>query len=846
VGSAPVHGFGEMLRQHRCSAGFSQEYLAERSGLSATAIGIIERGLRKAPRPETIALLVAALDLTQEQGAVLEALANRARARVTHRAVDSTPLVHFLEPARAHANAPLDEMDNLPILSTSFVARERELANLRELILGDDARLITITGMGGVGKSRLAIEAARGIKDGFDDGVWLVELGSLEDPDRVAATVASVLGVIERGDRPLQQTLQRALRTRSLLLILDNCEHVLASAAGVAAALTQACPRVQILATSRELLRIAGERTYALVPLQYAAAPKESRESAMSFPAVQLFVRRAHEQTADAIDIGNDDLLGIMEIVRRLDGLPLAIELAVASLRTLSISELSKRLADRFDFLSAGDRNAPPRHQTLRGLIDWSYDRLVPAEQFVFQSCSVFPGTFTIDAMIAVCAREDLSEHRIVQLFSSLVDKSLVVLQGAPERRWSMLDSIREYARTVCRDPEMYGAASRNHATHYLELARDLMNARSRMPYSDVVLCLRRDRPSFEAALYWALHELHDPELGGELASLLMDLFESDSLSHARHWFEKALAALDATATPTLVAILTVRLEQLLRYSPITLERISAIRRAVAIFRESGDAQQVCLALSMLGIALAAAGEREEARETVVEAVDLAKRALTPIQISWMLRIHAVVLLEDDLELQVELLEEALCVYQPQEPDAHSSITLLQLGESLFFSGDSRSAIANSLRAIDILQQFPVVVQPDLALGYAKVSAYFLALNDFDRACDAAREALRISLDIGDAMQTAIVLQCFALLSAVDGDFRRAALLSAYCDAQTGSINPIMRLESYWQRHISGLIGGSLPQAQMAWLLRSGALWSEDDAVDQALTIASELQTATR
>jgi predicted ATPase len=449
-----------MLRYHRCAAGFSQEYLAERSGLSTTAIGIIERGLRKAPRLETISLLVGALNLSPEQGRVLEALANRARARSPRHESAQTPVMRFVEAAQREAPVPAEQTDNLPMPSTSFIAREREIAQLRELILGNDARLVTITGTGGVGKTRLALETARGIKNAFVDGVWLVELGALEDPGHVAGAIASVLGVSERGDRPVQ-TLQRALRTRNVLLILDNCEHVLASAAAVAAALTEACPHVRILATSRELLRVPAERTCPLAPLHYSAVRLESYDAAMSFPAVQLFVRRAHEQMGYDLEIDNDGLIGITDIVRSVDGLPLAIELAVASLRTLSVSELAKRLRERFDFLNTGDRNAPARHQTLRGLMGWSFDRLAADEQRVFLSCAIFPGTFTTDAVAAVCAGDDLDEHKVLTLFASLVDKSLIVVQGAADRRCVMLDSIRNFARYVSPDAERYEALSR-------------------------------------------------------------------------------------------------------------------------------------------------------------------------------------------------------------------------------------------------------------------------------------------------------------------------------------------------------------------------------------------------
>jgi predicted ATPase len=345
-------------------------------------------------------------------------------------------------------------LSNLPGQTTSFVGRETEIGEIRRLLLDrpGSVRLFTLTGAGGCGKTRLALEIASGLVDQFTEGVWLVELAPLADPVLVAQTVASTLGIREIAGIPLLKTLAEALRPRNLLLVLDNCEHVIDASARLADSLIRGCPGVQILATTRELLGVVGEHARQVQPL---AAPDARTLSAhgsdlvayvRQHDAIRLFVDRA-QLIAPSFELTDQNAPFVAQICQRLDGIPLALELAAARVRVLSVEQIASRLNDRFRLLTGGSRTALRRQQTLRALIDWSYDSLPDAEQSLLRGLSVFAGGWTLEAAEAVCgdggpiARED-----VLDLLTRVVDKSLVVADEREGVGWfSFLETIRQY-----------------------------------------------------------------------------------------------------------------------------------------------------------------------------------------------------------------------------------------------------------------------------------------------------------------------------------------------------------------------------------------------------------------
>ncbi len=331
---------------------------------------------------------------------------------------------------------------NLPVPLTSFVGRKREIAEIKQLL--STARLLTLTGAGGSGKTRLAIQVATDLVRQYEDGAWWVELAALTDAALVLQTVARALGVHELPDQPLVETLANALRSRRLLLVLDNCEHLVHACAQLAEELLSACPHLQILTTSREALNILGETTWTVPPLSlpepHHVLPLQDLKA---YEGIQLFVERA-SAVKPGFTLTEQNALAIAQICRRLDGIPLAIELATDRLKVLSVEEIAARLDDRFSLLTAGSRTALPRHQTLQATIDWSYDLLTEPEQRLFRQLSVFAGGFTLRAAEAVAD----DEWHILDLLTHLVDKSLLIVEERQgESRYRLLETIREYAR---------------------------------------------------------------------------------------------------------------------------------------------------------------------------------------------------------------------------------------------------------------------------------------------------------------------------------------------------------------------------------------------------------------
>jgi predicted ATPase/class 3 adenylate cyclase len=378
-------------------------------------------------------------------------------------------LVH---PALRHDFPALRSLEstpnNLPQQATSFIGREQELADVVALLRRE--RLLTLTGAGGLGKTRLSLQAAAEMLDEFEDGVWQVELAAIADAQRVPQAVASMLGVKEDGTGSITDALARYVADRELLLILDNCEHLLDACASIATLLLRAGPRIKVLTSSREALHVAGETTYAVPPLAIPGPEERVPLAALSqYAAVNLFVERAAAvQTGFRLDERNAE--AVAAICRRLDGIPLALELAAARVRTLPVERIAERLSDRFRLLTNGYRTALPRQQTLRALIDWSYELLTDAERRLLQRLAVFAGGFTLEAAEAVGASEALAAADVLDVLSRLVEKSLVTLD-ADRARYRMLDTVREYAGGKLDEVGETPQAREQHLAFYVALA---------------------------------------------------------------------------------------------------------------------------------------------------------------------------------------------------------------------------------------------------------------------------------------------------------------------------------------------------------------------------------------
>ena len=433
--NAESPSFAVLLRRYRIAAGLSQEELAERAGLSRRGISDLERGQRRRPHLATVRRIAEALDLDERvRVALLGAASSLPRA-------SDGSLATF---------SPVSEwpQHNLPIQLTGFIGRTRELEALPQLLTA--AHLLTVTGAGGIGKTRLALEMGRQIISAYADGVWYVELAALADAALVPSAIAAVLRLRVDPQSSIQHALTTYLRFRCLLLILDNCEHLVSTCAAVALALLRDCPNLRILATSREPLGVSGETTWRLESLSMPTAREAALASGARADAVQLFVERARAAQPGFV-LSEDNAPALARICRGLDGIPLAIELAAMRIRVLSVEQISSMLTHTLPLLSSGNRLAPPRHSTLRAALEWSYRLLSNTEQYFFAHLAVFSGGWSLEAAAELAAGDGIERSDALNLLSGLVEKSLVTVDPLKDGtlRYRLLEPIRQYAQEL-------------------------------------------------------------------------------------------------------------------------------------------------------------------------------------------------------------------------------------------------------------------------------------------------------------------------------------------------------------------------------------------------------------
>jgi non-specific serine/threonine protein kinase len=407
---------------------------------------------------------------------------------------------------------------NLPAQTSSFVGREKEMQEIRALV--DSSSLVTVTGIGGTGKTRMSLQVASALVEDFADGVWLVELASLTDSNLVTPTVAAALRVKEQPGQEILETLKESLRMKHLLLVLDNCEHLVDACATIVSELLKTCPRLRILATSRQCLQIAGERVYALAPLSLPEGERADPDELLQSEAVQLFTERA-QAAKHSFELSQHNATAIAYICRTLDGIPLALELAAARMQVMTSQKLAEMLDDRFRILSGGARTGLPRHETLRALMDWSYDLLTDSERLLLQRLSIFRGGCTLEATEAVCAGGVIGKLDVFENLSELVQKSLVVMEeDVGQCRYQLLETVRQYAReklVAGGEDETYRQA---HAQYFLKLAEEAEPQLAGAEQVKWLNHLESEHDNLRAALDWFLGRNTGEEalqLGGAL-----------------------------------------------------------------------------------------------------------------------------------------------------------------------------------------------------------------------------------------------------------------------------------------------------------------------------------------
>jgi len=673
--------------------------------------------------------------------------------------------------------SPVASRYNLPAQVSSFVGRERELRDLRGLL--SHTRALTLVGAGGVGKTRLALELAELVLEGWGDGVWFVDLAPLADPALVASKVASVLAVPEAPGRSASESVIDALRSRELMVILDNCEHVIDSAALLVRELVTGCPRVAIVSTSREPLRIAGEQVYRVPSLSVPGPDGSEPERMADSEAVRLFVDRARQQRPDfALDL--DNCHAVARLCRRLDGIPLAIELAAARIRAMPVGEIEKRLGQRFALLTGGDRHALPRQRTLEALIDWSYSLLNPSEQELLERPSVFAGGFDLEAA------ELLAGHgqngSVLDEVVALADKSLIQWD-ASNHRYRLLESVRDYAaaKLLARGNAVGDAARTAHRDYYLRLAE------AAAPHL-----------IGHGQIEW-LDRLHVEvdNLRAAIAASLQDPDPTPGLLFARalryFWITReptaegaiaVCAALDRPAaqarTPQRGGALIAAALLALSVAPDTSAAAARAEEALAIARALGDEHLRVEALCALATVNVYQGNEDELLAIADEGLQAARKLGDPQLTSWLLgqRATAQSLSYDE---RVRTYEECLCLEREAGNQVMYLRNLNQLGNLEMEAGQigaARVRFAEALRVARTIGDRRGLSLYTCNLGFAA----YLAGDDpeaqamFDESLQAARRN-------GDSLTAAHAQLGLALLASRRGDAQAAASLHGSADA---------------------------------------------------------------
>jgi len=654
--------------------------------------------------------------------------------------------------------------NNLPQQATSFIGRETELAEAKRLL--DGTRLLTLLGMGGLGKTRLSLQIAADVLDRYPDGVWFVDLAPIRDPSLVPNATGHVLGIREDAGKPVTQSLCEHLREHTLLIVLDNCEHLVDACATLADTLLKAIPGIRILATSREALHIQGEQTYPVLPLRVPDR-KAGVAALLRSDAVQLFVERARLQKPD-FAVTDDDAAAVAELCSRLDGIPLALELAAARLRSLSVAEINARLHDRFKLLTGGSRVALERQQTLRALVSWSYDLLREDEQIVLDRLSVFSGGFDLEAAEAVCGADPIAADDVLDLVNSLVDKSLIMVeQEGRASRYGLLETIkefahehltkrsglqkaiREFASERLRERDDVAATAARHCDYYLSLVKtarprlegpehaewsrrlevELDNLRAAISLAlgggvDPVIAVKFEvalwtfrilrgysteaRNNVRAAL--ALPEIGEPNvarghalyLAGGFALLQGDYAEAMAMLTECLAIRRALGAPKDTA-PTLSTLSTLHLRQ----GNIARAR-ACEEEAIALFRAQGDQVGEATGLLNLGEIAVRQSDYAGARKLFEQCLGLARGIRhAELEGECERNLGELALATGDLDGARKRFMHSLEVCRGAEDKRNEAIALWCLGRTDAVGGERSSArerFAGALRAFESFQ----------------------------------------------------------------------------------------------------------------------------------------------
>ena len=709
---------GEYLRRHRLRAGMTQQELAEHAGLSVRAVSDLERGVRRLPYRDTLQRLADALDLAADERTTLLAAGRR-----------TVPASDHLERAATR----------LPFPVSSFVGREQELAHLRTRLR--TARLLTLVGVGGVGKSRLALKLAAMVESDFSDGAAFVELASVREAGLLPHLLMRGLGIPEPPGQAVVDVLIEALRFQQILLILDNCEHLIDACARLVSRLLQVCPGLRVFATSREPLAVSGEVTWRVAGLAVPVPDCLSVDEFHQAEAVSLFVQRG-AAVQPGFRLTPHNASAVAEVCRRLEGIPLTIELAAAWLPVLTPEQIAERLDNAPELLTRRGHEADGRHVSLLATLDWSYRLLEANDQLLFDRLAVFAGGWTVDAAASVCSGAGLNARDVLPSLANLVDASLIVAERrAATMRYRFLEPVRQYATAHLSERDKMALLRDYHRDWCLEFA-ELSEAKlwtgeqlTWLHHLDV------EHDNLRAALAWSASESAEVDAGLRLAASLWRFWDlRGHLAEGRGWLEKILARSDDEASPTR-------------------DRAKAMQAFGYLAMLQGDAPNAAPMLELSAASWLSLGDRAGLAQALLFQGMLAGWVKGPLQAA------------------SPLLEESLALARANGPGFVVYLALMRLSEVAADRGDFGHATACISESLSLAR----TAGDTWGLAHALLCSGLLALQQSNTrvAADALLESLELRYDLWDQRGMATSMEALGGLVAAQQPARAARLFGA-------------------------------------------------------------------
>jgi predicted ATPase/DNA-binding XRE family transcriptional regulator len=862
--------FGQWLRSRRRGLDLTQLELARRVGCAQVTVKKLEADELR-PSRQLAEALIKQLEVAPEER-------------------DS--FVKFARGASyPQSNSLASHKHNLPLELSSFIGRERELVTVKQLVM--DSRLVTLTGAGGVGKTRLSILVGEELVSQFQDGVWFVEFALISNPGRVADTALSVFNLGEGKGKKALEILQEYLSTKKALIILDNCEHVIDAVANLALALLKVAPGIKVLATSREALNVQGEISWRVPSLSMPDVQKlPSHPSQLTqYEAVRLFIERA-SLVSPNFDVNKENAPAIAQICFQLDGIPLAIELAAARVKMMTVEQINNLLVDRFRLLTGGSRTALPRQQTLRALIDWSYDLLSEPEKILLRRISVFMGGWTLPAAEQVCSDEKITRNETLDLLTHLIDKSLVIAdERAGETRYHILETVRQYAYQKLLENGEESALRERHLDHYREFVKEIEPKLKSSGQLDALYKLQAELDNVRAALGWSFSDakLSAPEKGLSIACALSRFWELDFrfMAEGLAWYKKGLTLLSGNDPD----VNLLRARSLCLAGNFTSQMgIPASGRAlleegISIYKQeqSASKQELIYAFNAIALTYIAEGNKLSEAHSLIEeniakyrelgAYSLWDLAESLRLLGWNYYWH------QNYELALKRGQESLSLFRQLGDLYNISDTVYLIGQIAQVTREFAAARPYYEECLSLnekkgYKEYAVISMYALAdlnrltgnypaakLGYTKALVYYketcdrfaegatlinlgriaLLENEIEDAMNTMRKGLFIIKELHRPKWEAIGLTSLADVYRAKGETRRAVQWLGAIQAQSKSFNPQV-LANY--RQIVDATKKSLDEKSFTEAWAEGCAMTLDQAVEAALQDGNNVRQA--